>query len=87
MAGQRPAHNRPKPPRAEPDTAPPAAPAGSDLAQEIAEAEIVDLTGEIGEAEPSTVLDSPESSGTALRAGGHIDRGDGRGWVVEQDEE
>lgn len=36
-------------------------------------------------------LDEPDESDEhappVLRAGGHIDRGDGRGWVVEQDEE
>lgn len=32
--------------------------------------------------------DEPEEAETTVhRAGGHIDRGDGRGWVIEQDEE
>jgi hypothetical protein len=58
------------------------------LRQEIAalEPDMVEQpeTSTVDEAQQPTADETPPAEGFPRRAGGHIDRGDGRGWEVEK---
>jgi hypothetical protein len=54
------------------------------------EVEAAEAAAAVPPAEPGAPLDSditdtePDGSDAGYRAGGHIDRGDGKGWMVEE---